>query len=51
MVHVMAMDEEYKISCFNLKNLCRQKGVIIESRNIGEVETEGFVGQINSIVD
>lgn len=47
----MERDEEYKVSCFNLRNLCRQRNLGIESRSVCEVEGAGFVGQMNAIVE
>lgn len=51
MVSVMEKGEEYKVSCFGLKNLCRQRSLELESRSIGEAEDGGFVEQVKAIVE
>lgn len=50
LVHVLEKEEEYKVSCFNLKNLCRQRNLGLESWIVGDVEGGGFVDQVKAVV-
>lgn len=51
LVNVLEKEEEYKVSCFNLKNLCRQRNLGLESWTVGDVEGGGFVDQVKAVVE